>query len=144
MLHRDRLTPDRRTQPRHPGNDSALLDSEPAQSAAVRRRGLRLRFQTAFSVLWNEPASQPRYAKAFCSDVSEHGLSLETSDPIPMGTRISLRADSGALFGDARVKHVAQRGAKYIVGVELSSLLLDEAFALIRDAYSVPPPKSPE
>ena len=125
MLHRDRLTPDRRTQSR----------SEPTQSTAVRRRGARLRFKTAFSVFWDERVSQPKYAKVYCSEVSEHGLSFETSIPIPVGTRISLRADSGTMFGDARVKHVTKRGAKYIHGVELSSCLLDEAFALVREAY---------
>jgi len=140
MLYHDRLTPDRRTQPRHRGNDQALPDSGPAQSTAVRRRGVRLRFQTAFGVFWNERAAQPKYLRAFCKEVSEHGLSLETSDPIPVGTRLSLRADSGALFGEARVKHLTKRGPKYILGVELSSCLMDEAFALVREAYSSAPP----
>lgn len=135
MLYRDRLTPDRRTQPRHRGNDSG-----PTQSIVVRRRGARLRVQAAFGVFWNERASQPKYLKAFCSELSEQGLSLETSDPIPVGTRLSLRADSGALFGEARVKHVTKRGAKYILGVELSSCLMDEAFALVRETYSSVPP----
>jgi hypothetical protein len=141
MLYRDRLTPDRRTQPRHRGNDRASLDSGPTQSTGVRRRGVRLRFQAAFSVFWNESASRPRYLKVFCGEVSEHGLSLETSDPIPVDTRLSLRADSGRLFGDGHVKHVTKRGGKYILGVELSSCLADDAFALVREAYSSVPPK---
>jgi len=141
MLNRDRLTTDRRAQPRPRANDSALLESGHTRSIAVRRRGVRLRFQTAFRIFWNEDVSQPKYVKAFCREISEHGLSLETSDPIPVDTRVSLRADSGVLFGDARVKHVTKRGAKYILGVELSSCLMDEAFALVREAYSSVPPK---
>jgi hypothetical protein len=143
MLHRDRLTPDRRTQPRHRVNDSTQRDNQPAPSTAVRRRAVRLRSHTTFSLFWNEGGSQPRYTKVLCSEVSERGLSLETSDPIPVGTRVSLRADSGALFGDARVKHVSKRGAKYILGVQLSSCLLDEAFALVSEAYSSTPLRSP-
>ena len=141
MLQRDRLTADRRAQPRHQENGSALLNSGHNLSSAGRRRGARLRFQAAFSVFWNERVSQPKYIKVACYEVSERGLSIETADPIPVGTRLSLRADSGALFGDARVKHVTKRGAKFILGVELSGGLMDEAFALVREAYGTIPPK---
>ena len=102
------------------------------------RRDARVRYRAAFSILWDENSSQPKYAKAFCNEVSEHGLSLETPQSIPVGTQISLRSESGSLFGGACVKHAAQRGSIYILGVELGYSLLDEALALVREVYSTP------
>jgi hypothetical protein len=102
------------------------------------RRHARLRHRTPFRLLWDEHSCQPQYTKAFCNEISEHGLSLETAHPIPVGTRLSLRAERGTLFGGARVKHIAKRGGKYVLGVQLSYHLLDEALALMDEIYRTP------
>jgi len=102
------------------------------------RREARIPYRAPFSLLWDEESGQPKYARAFSHEVSEHGLSLETSEPIAVGTQLALRSDTGALFGSALVKHSARRGASYFVGVQLGYGLLDEALALVREVYSTP------
>ena len=102
------------------------------------RRDVRVRYRAPYYFLWDEQSSQPKYAKAVCNEVSEHGMSLETSQSIPVGSRLSLRSESGALFGGAMVKHSTKRGSMYVVGLEFGYNLRDEALALVREVYSSP------
>jgi hypothetical protein len=102
------------------------------------RRDARVRYRAPFCLLWDDDSGQSKYAKAISNDVSEHGLSLEISQSIPEGTRLSLRSESGALLGGACVKHVTKRGTHCMLGVELSYSLLDDALALVREVYSTP------
>lgn len=103
-----------------------------------QRREARVRYRAPFYLLWDEHSGQPMYVKGISNEVSEHGLSVEVSQMIPVNTRLSLRSESGALFGGASVKHVTKRGLIYIVGVELSYSMLDDALALVREVYSTP------
>jgi hypothetical protein len=102
------------------------------------RRDVRVRYRAPFYVLWDEQSCQPKYAKAVSNEVSEHGMSLETPQCVPVGTRLSLRSESGALFGGAVVKHATKRGSMYVIGMEFGYSLLDEARALVREVYSSP------
>lgn len=102
------------------------------------RRDVRVRYRAPFYLLWDEQSCQPKYAKAVCNEVSEHGMSLETSQSIAVGSRLSLRSESGALFGGALVKHSTKRGSAYVVGLEFGYSLLDEARALVREVYTSP------
>jgi hypothetical protein len=102
------------------------------------RRDVRVRYRSPYYLLWDEQSSQPKYAKAVSNDVSEHGMSLETSQSISMGSRLSLRSESGALFGGALVKHSTKHGSTYVIGLEFGYSLLDEARALVREVYSSP------
>ena len=110
----------------------------PFRSKLNQRRETRLHYRAPFYLLWDEDSSQPKYVKALSNEVSEHGLRLEMVQPILVDTQLSLRSESGALFGSASVKHVTRRGTTYIVGVELSYSLLDNALALVREVYSTP------
>jgi hypothetical protein len=110
----------------------------PHKSQVNERREARLKYRARFSIFWDEQSSRPSYAKAVSNEVSEHGLSLETPQPIPVGTRVSLRSESGALLGGASVKHSTKRGKSYVVGFELSYSVLDDALALVREVYSTP------
>ncbi|MGH9648666.1 MAG: PilZ domain-containing protein [Bryobacteraceae bacterium] len=102
------------------------------------RRDVRVRYRARFYLLWDEQSCQPKYAKSVCREVSERGMSLETPQSIPVGSRLSLRAESGALFGGAVVKHSTKRGLMYVVGLEFGYSLLDEAQALVREVYTSP------
>jgi hypothetical protein len=102
------------------------------------RREVRVRYRAPFYLLWDEQSSQPKYAKAVCNEVSERGMSMETSQSIAVGTRLSLRSESGALFGGALVKHATKHGSSYVVGMEFGYSLLEEARALVREVYSSP------
>jgi hypothetical protein len=110
----------------------------PLKGDVNERREARLKYRARFSILWDEQSSTPSYAKAVSNEVSEHGLSLETMQSIPVGTRVSLRSESGALLGGASVKHTTRRGQSHVVGFELSYTVLDDALALVREVYSTP------
>jgi hypothetical protein len=97
------------------------------------RRDVRIRYQAPVNLLWDD-----QYAKAVSSEVSERGLSLETSQSVPVGTHVALRSESGELLGGALVKHCTQSGSIYVVGVEFGYSLLDDALALVREVYSSP------
>ena len=73
------------------------------------------------------------YGYAKCVDVSEGGLRIEAQAPVSVGTYLSLRADQLNLGGTARLKHVARKGSKYILGLELSQPLPDQVLAGVRE-----------
>jgi hypothetical protein len=110
--------------------------SAPFKTKLNQRREARIRYRAAFSLFWDEQSGQPKYGKGFSKEVSEHGLSLEMPQAIPVGTQLAIRSDSGELFGSALVKHVTKRASNYVVGIQLGYSLLDEALALVREVYS--------
>lgn len=63
-------------------------------------------------------------------------MRLQVTEPIPLRSRVSMRADRINLAGSATVRHVARRGSKYIVGLNLSQALRDQAVALIGRAVT--------
>src|SRR4051812_27061515 len=100
-----------------------------------QRREGRVRYRAPFYLLWDEPEAEPKYVKAVSRDVSEHGMSLEASRPATAGTRLSLRPESGALFGGAVVRHATRHGSMYVLGIEFGHSLLDDARSLVREVY---------
>jgi len=68
-----------------------------------------------------------RYANASCLEISASGLriTVEVFEPIPVRSRVALRVDRIKLAGSATVRHVVRRGAKYLVGLELSQAFGD-------------------
>ena len=120
------------------GRPFQTLFRMPFKTRLNQRRDPRLRYRAPFYLLWDEDSSQPRYVKVLSSEVSEHGMSVETPQLVPMDARILLRSDNGILSGGACVKHVTQRGPLYLVGLELSYSLLDEARNLVREIYGSP------
>ena len=122
-----------------PDNMPTPPDDEGFKTKLNGRKDPRLLYRAAFRLLWDQDSFQPKCTKAFSSEVSERGMSLEALQLIPVGTRLSLRAESGTLFGGAIVKHVTRRGASYVLGVQLNYHLLDEALAFVREVYSTPP-----
>jgi hypothetical protein len=106
-----------------------------------QRRDARVRYCAPFRLFWVERMSRIKYARAASSDVSERGLCLETSQSIPVGTRLALRAETGELFGGAQVRHSTRRGLKFVVGIEFGYGLLDAARDLVREVYKSPSAK---
>jgi hypothetical protein len=108
------------------------------KSKLNERRDVRVRYRAPYYLLSDEPSCQPKFAKATSNEVSEHGMSLETPQSISVGSRLSLRSESGALFGGAVVKHLTKRGSMCVVGLEFGYSLLDEARALVSEVYTSP------
>jgi hypothetical protein len=73
-------------------------------------------------ISWEDSHGIVKYAQAKCLDVSNEGLKIETTQPIPVFSMLSLRADFINLSGSARVRHCAVRESKYILGLNLSQL----------------------
>ncbi len=88
-------------------------------------------------VSW-EDRGERRYARCKCIDVSASGLRLEVPVPIAARTELSLNAERINVSGQARVRHVARYGAKYLIGVELSTGRLSMEFITSRDVDNLP------
>ena len=98
------------------------------------RRHPRVPFPGPLRISWEDERGTSKYAQGRCLDVSEGGLGIEIEvfEPIPVRSRVSLRADRINFHGSGVVKHIARRGGKYILGLELSQALSGQALSLIR------------
>jgi hypothetical protein len=101
------------------------------------RRHHRLAFSGTVDLSWIDPRGQVKYARAKCLDLSETGLRLESPEPVPAHTSVSIRAERLRLSGPATVRHVVRLGAKFILGLELSTAVPERTLA------SVEPPERP-
>ena len=84
------------------------------------RRYNRIAFSTPIRIAWQDESGVDQFARGTCLDVSESGLRVETSDPIPARSVIIFRAEGLDLSGSATVRYSSRRGLKVILGVELS------------------------
>jgi len=85
-------------------------------------------------ISWEDERGLTRFAHAKCIDVSRAGLRIESSEPIPLLTRLSLRADRINVSGSATVRNIAWRGCKYILGLNLSQTQPAELLTIINTA----------
>lgn len=97
------------------------------------RRHDRIPFAGPVRICWEETHGPPKYALGKCLEVSESGMRIEVPEPIPPRSKISMRADAINFHGSATVKHVARRGSKYVVGLELSHALREQLLTAIRE-----------
>jgi hypothetical protein len=84
------------------------------------RRHPRVPHLGSVGVSWEDARGIPKYALARCVEISEGGVRIETPEPIPVYTNVSLRANHLNLSGCATVKHMARKGSKYVLGLEMS------------------------
>jgi curved DNA-binding protein CbpA len=68
-------------------------------------------------------------------DISESGARIESSEPIEANAEVFLRVDEYGLVGCAAVRHCARRGAKYVIGLELTEDRGPEAHAGVEDDF---------
>ncbi len=108
------------------------------------RRHQRIPYLGPVRISWEDEHGLSKYAQARCLDVSEGGLRIEVPEPIPVHSRVSLAADRINLAGSATVKNIARHGSKYILGLNLSQPLRDQALALIREPWAFRKPGSME
>jgi hypothetical protein len=90
-------------------------------------------------ISWEDARGLRNYGIGKCVDVSEDGLRIEVAEAIPLHSHVSLRAEGINFSGSATVKHVARRGSKFILGLELSHGLRDQVLALLRQPQPVVP-----
>ena len=109
-------------------------------SAKDRRRHRRIPYLGPVRIFWDDDHGRTKYVRAKFLEISEGGLRLDVPEPIPVGVHISLRAERINFVGSAVVKQVVRCGSKYLLGLELSQTLRDQAIAFIRDPLAVQPP----
>jgi hypothetical protein len=90
------------------------------------RRDPRLASGDPVRLSWEEVSTGPSFITGKCVDVSAAGLKIEVLTPIPVRTYVMIRAETLGLSGSGVVKHSLRRGAKYIVGVQLSEKRLSK------------------
>jgi hypothetical protein len=97
------------------------------------RRHQRVQYLGPARISWEDANGFPKYAQGSCLDVSASGLrmNVEVFEPIPVRSRVSLRVDRIKLAGSATVRHVARRGAKFVVGLEMSQAFGADALCMI-------------
>jgi len=84
------------------------------------RRESRVTSGDPVRVSWEDVTEGQRFAIGKCVDVSASGLRIEVLAPIPVHTRLMIRAERLGLSGPAVVKHSLRRGGKYVIGLQLS------------------------
>jgi PilZ domain len=104
------------------------------------RRHHRVPYIGPVQISWESADGNTRYAQGKCVDLSEGGLRVEVSHPVPVRTNVSLRADRIKLAGSAWVKHSTRHGARYILGLELSQVLTDKALTAVREPWALRTP----
>jgi PilZ domain-containing protein len=92
------------------------------------RRHRRIPYFGPIRICWEE-RGQPRFAMAKCVDISDSGLCIESPVPVPAGVTLQLGAERIKLAGAAAVKHVVRNGSKYLLGVQLTQLVLNKIMA---------------
>lgn len=92
------------------------------------RRHRRIPYFGPIRISWEE-RGQPRFAMARCVDISDSGLRIESPVPVPSGAVIQLGAERIKLAGAAAVKHVVRNGSKFLLGVQLTQLMLNKTIA---------------
>lgn len=87
---------------------------------ASERRGRSRRPIDCEIVLSWQDGQGAQFVRARGVDLSELGVRVEAEQPLAAGARVFIRAPDYGLGGTACVRHCAKRGAKYIIGLELS------------------------
>jgi hypothetical protein len=62
--------------------------------------------------------------RAKCLDLSAEGARLETDNPIPARTTITLQSARYGSLGTASVRHCLRQALKYSIGVEFTASLV--------------------
>lgn len=97
------------------------------------RRHFRFHYIGPVRLFWDDAEGRTKYLQVWCLDISENGLRVDSNESLPMNTRVSLRADLIELAGTAIVRHIHGRGSHFILGLELSPGLREQALKLTRN-----------
>jgi PilZ domain len=97
------------------------------------RRQVRFYYSGPVRLFWDDAEGRTKYLEALCVDISENGLRVDSNESLPMNTRVSLRADLIELAGTAIVRHIHGQDSHFILGLEFSPALVEQALKLTRN-----------
>jgi hypothetical protein len=95
-----------------------------------QRRAPRFRYIGVIFLSWIRSGSK-NYVMGRCLDISEGGLGVEVAKPILVDTEVRVRADWANLDGAATVRHIAERGGAFHLGLELKQPFPPEVLAKV-------------
>jgi|SRR5580698_42855 PilZ domain len=95
-----------------------------------KRRHRRIPYGAPIRISWEEQFV-PSFAIARCVDLSEEGMRIEVSQAIRPGTRIQIAAEQFKFTGSASVRRQDRRGAKYLLGLQLTQAMRPDKVAEI-------------
>ncbi len=101
------------------------------------RRHHRIPYAGPIRVSWQDPSGNPCFAMGKCIEVSESGLRFEVTVNIPERTIVQMNAERIKFSGSATVRHVERRGARFVLGLELSQSMTQKAVAALREPWAL-------
>jgi len=87
------------------------------------RRHRRKTVEVAVRLCWQDSSGIVRYSKGRCLEISESGLRVETSDPMPLRSYVNFQIDNPPFAGSGSVRHVTRSGLKFVIGLEFAGTL---------------------
>ena len=84
------------------------------------RQHERVQVGSRVVVGWAGPGGGPSVTQGRCVDISETGIGLQVSDPVPMRTYVSFRVPDSKFVGSGSVRHCERTGKGYVLGIEFS------------------------
>lgn len=96
-----------------------------------KRRYRRSPYSGLVRLSWDE-RGETIYAIGKCIECGEGGVRFISAFPVPLHSPVVLNVDGINLSGCGRVKHVARRGEKFVVGVAFNSRPDKAALASLR------------
>ncbi|HEY2845067.1 MAG TPA: PilZ domain-containing protein [Bryobacteraceae bacterium] len=100
------------------------------------RRHQRISCRQPVLLAWTAEDGSDRYARGKCRDVSAAGLRIETFDPIPAHSLVSLRIETWDLAGSARVRYSRRSATGVVIGLELNQNVRQQILDRLRNATS--------
>ena len=99
----------------------------------IRKRATRTACNIPVTIGWTEDeGNRDRYMIGACVEISVTGLRIELPQPIPYLTYVTLRVEGMGLAISARVRHSRNRGAKSVMGLELSEPIREQIVEALR------------
>jgi hypothetical protein len=93
-----------------------------------QRRSPRFRHFGAIFLSWMGPRGK-NYVMGRCVDISAGGLGVEIASRLSLNTEVTVRAEWANLNGAATVRHIANRGGVFHLGLELKNPFPPEVLA---------------
>ncbi|HUJ24021.1 MAG TPA: DnaJ domain-containing protein [Bryobacteraceae bacterium] len=86
-----------------------------------KRRKHRQLFDCTLELSWEDAQGSKRVLIVHAIDLSNSGIRVESSEPLPPHTNVFVRAERYGITGSTVVRHCSRRGAKYVVGLEFAA-----------------------
>src|ERR1700687_4349177 len=85
------------------------------------RRHDRTEVRAIVQIMWKDRSGNDKFTNAHTIDVSESGMRIEVTEPLPERSYVVVRVAKLTLHGAASVRSCVRKGIKYVAGLEFSA-----------------------